>query len=261
MIDSAQLALLADSAGLGAATIYLAGLWPERWRIALDDGREIYPASMIKTPLAAAVAMVVSRRELTFEDRVRVSAANMTANDGPSPLEPGVNVSVGELVGLMLQHSDNVATNVLFDVIGRERATAEVAGIGLRETAFHRKLSGSTPLIDDPDATGRNRHPAREAADLFERIAQQRLPYADALHRMLHGQYWNNKLSLGLDEGDRFAHKTGETDDTSHDGGILELASGGRYVLVVYTELPSNDATDAKFGAFMRALRGSLAGR
>jgi beta-lactamase class A len=259
--DSAQLALLADSSGLNAATIYLAALWPDRWRIALDDGREIDPASMIKTPLAAAIAMAVSRRELTFEDRVRVDAANMTANDGPSPLEPGLGVSVGELVGLMLQHSDNVATNVLFDVIGRARATAEIAGIGLRETEFHRKLSGSTPLIDDPEATGRNRHPAREAADLFERIAQQRLPYAEALHRMLQGQYWNNKLSLGLDEGDRFAHKTGETDDTSHDGGILELASGGRYVIVVYTELPSNDETDAKFGAFMRALRGRLAGR
>jgi beta-lactamase class A len=261
LIDSAQLALLADSAGLGSAVIYVAGLWPERARIALDDGREIYPASMIKTPLAAAVAMAVSRRELTFEDRVRVSEANMTTNDGPSPLEPGTSVTVGELVGLMLQHSDNVATNVLYDVMGRERATAEVAQIGLRETAFRRKLSGSSPLIVDPEATGRNRHPAREAADLFERIAQVRLPYAEALHRMLHGQYWNNKLSLGLDEGDRFAHKTGETDDTSHDGGILELASGGRYVLVVYTELPSNDETDAKFGTFMRTLRGSLAGR
>jgi beta-lactamase class A len=260
MIDRAELTLLADASGLGGATIYLAGLWPERGRVALDDGRPIYPASMIKTPLAAAIAMSVSRRELTFEDRVRVSEANMTPNDGPSPLEPGISVEVGQLVGLMLQHSDNVATNVLFDLVGRERATAEVQTLGLRETAFRRKLSGAEPLIDDPEATGRNTHPAREAADLFERIALGRLPYAEALHRMLQAQYWNNKLTLGLDEGDRFAHKTGETDDTSHDGGILELASGGRYVIVVYTELPSNDETDAKFGAFMRALRPRLAG-
>jgi beta-lactamase class A len=261
MIDRAELTLLADAAGLGGATVYLAGLWPERGRVALDDGREIYPASMIKTPLAAAAAMLVSRRELTFEHRVRVDPANMTPNDGPSPLEPGMSVDVGQLVALMLQHSDNVATNVLYDVLGRERATEEIRALGLAETAFRRKLSGATPLIDDPEATGRNSHPAREAADLFERIALVRLPYAEALHQMLQAQYWNNKLTLGLDEGDRFAHKTGETDDTSHDGGILELAGGGRYIIVVYTELPSNDATDAKFGAFMRALRPRLAGK
>jgi beta-lactamase class A len=258
VIDAAELALLIEDTGLPGAVVYLAALWPERKRVALDDGRWIYPASMIKTPLAVAAAMAVSRRELTFEDRVRVSPDNMTENEGPSPLEPGMAVTVGQLVGLMLQHSDNVATNVLFDVLDRERATAELANLGLRETAFRRKLSGDT-LIDDPDATGRNSHPAREAADLFERIAQQRLPYAEALERMLAAQYWNNKLSLGLDEGDRFAHKTGETSATSHDGGILELASGHRYVIVVYTELASEEATDAKFGAFMRALRPHLA--
>src|SRR5262249_35058803 len=113
MIDRAELTLIANAAGLGGATVYLAGLWPERGRVALDDGREICPASMIKTPLAAAVAMAVSRRELTFEDRVRVTEANMTPNDAPSPLEPGVVAGVGDLVGLMLQHSDNVATNML----------------------------------------------------------------------------------------------------------------------------------------------------
>lgn len=259
MISAAELGLVAEASGLGGAVIYVAGLWPDRKRVALDDGRWIYPASMIKTPLAVAAAMAVSRRELTFEQPVRVHESNMTENEGPSPLAPGMTVSVGELVGLMLQHSDNVATNVLFDVLGRERATAEVEGLGLRETAFRRKLSGGESLIADPDATGRNSHPAREAADLFERIAQQRIPYAQPLERMLQAQYWNNKLTLGLDEGDRFAHKTGETSETSHDGGILELASGQRYVIVVYTELSSSEETDAKFGAFMRAMRPYLA--
>ncbi len=125
MIDRGELTLLAEAAGLGGArTIYLAGLWPERGRLAQDDGREIYPASMIKTPLAAAIAMAVSRRELTFEDRVRIAEANMTPNDGPSPLEAGMSVAVGEKLwsASSLQHSDNVATNVLYDVVGRDRA-------------------------------------------------------------------------------------------------------------------------------------------
>ena len=259
MIDSAEAAIAAEDSGLGAATIYLAALDRERPRLALDAGRPIYPASMIKTPLAAAAAAAVAAGRLRWDDQVTVAAANMTVNDGPSPLEPGYTAGLAELVELMIARSDNVATNVLYDVLDRERASADVRGLGLRETVFRRKLSGSLPLIDDPGATGRNRHPAREAADLFERIARGTVPAAALLHRFLREQIWNTKLSAGLEPGDRFAHKTGDTDETSHDGGILELAGGGRYVLVVYSELAANPETDARFAAFMRRIRPRLA--
>jgi beta-lactamase class A len=259
VIDSAEVAIAAETAGLGAATIYLAALDRDRPRLALDSGRSIYPASMIKTPLAAAVAASIEDGRTRWDEPVEVDAANMTFNDAPSPLEPGYVSTVVELVELMLTRSDNVATNVLIDLLGREAATLRAHGLGLRETAFRRKLSGKLPLIDDPAATGRNSHPAREAADLFERIARGSLPSATLLHRFLRGQIWNTKLSAGLEPGDRFAHKTGDTDDTSHDGGILELAGGGRYVLVVYSELASNDETDARFAAFMQRIRPLLA--
>jgi beta-lactamase class A len=257
VIDSAEVAIAADAAGLGSATIYLAALDRERPRLALDSGRPIYPASMIKVPLAAATASVDAGR-VRWDDPIEVLAANMTFNDAPSPLEPGYVATVIELVELMLTRSDNVATNVLMDVLGREPATVDAHALGLRETAFRRKLSGKLPLIDDPAATGRNSHPAREAADLFEGIARGSMPSSLLLHRFLRGQVWNTKLSAGLEPGDRFAHKTGDTDDTSHDGGILELAGGGRYVIVVYSELASNDETDARFAAFMRRIRSRL---
>jgi beta-lactamase class A len=258
MIDSAETALAAEAAGLGGAAIYLAALDRERPRVALDGGRTIYPASMIKLPLAVAVAASVAEGHVRWDDPVAVEPANMTFNDAPSPLEPGYVSTVVELVELMIARSDNVATNVLFDLLGRERATAVIRALGLRETAFRRKLSGRLPLIDDPEALGRNSHPAREAATLLERIARGTVPAAALIGRFLRGQIWNTKLSAGLGPGDEFAHKTGDTDETSHDGGILELAEGGRYVLVVYSELASNDETDARFATFMRRIRPRL---
>jgi beta-lactamase class A len=255
VIDSAEVAIIAAGTGLGSAAIYLAALDRERPRLALDSGRTIYPASMIKTPLAAATAKAVDAGRTRWDEPLTVAAADMTFNDAPSPLEPGYTATVVELVELMLTRSDNVATNVLLERLGRDAATADAKALGLRETAFRRKLSGALPLIDDPAATGRNSHPAREAADLFERIARGTAPSATLLHRFLREQVWNSKLSAGLAPGDRFAHKTGDTDDTSHDGGILELAGGGRYVIVVYSELASNDETDARFAAFMQRIR------
>jgi beta-lactamase class A len=259
VIDSAEVAIVAAGTGLGSATIYIAALDRDRPRLALDSGRSLYPASMIKTPLAAAAAAAIAAGRTSWDAEVLVDAANMTFNDAPSPLEPGYTATVVELVELMLSRSDNVATNLLFDHLGRAEATAAVMALGLRETAFRRKLSGSLPLIDDPGATGRNSHPAREAADLLERIARGTAPSAALMHRFLRAQVWNTKLSAGLEPGDRFAHKTGDTDDASHDGGILDLAGGGRYVIVVYTDLPTSSEIDARFAAFMKRIRPLLA--
>jgi beta-lactamase class A len=173
-------------------------------------------------------------------------------------MAPGYATTVEELVTCMLQRSDNVATNQLYDVLGRERATADVRALGFPGTAFRRKLSGELPLIDDPEATGRNTFPAREAAELFAALAEDRVPEAAALRRILATSWWDVKLSRGLAPGDAFAHKTGDTDEVAHDGGILTLGDSSRWVVVVYTEMPSSEENDLRFGAFMRALRPHL---
>jgi beta-lactamase class A len=210
---------------------------------------------MIKVPLAAALTALWAAGERRIGDRLTIAAENMTPNDAESPFVPGYSASLEELARLMLVRSDNVATNTLIDVVGRERATEFASRWGLRATAVRRKLSGALPLIDDPQASGRNAHPAGDAARLFELIARDELPGSAWLHDALAAQEWNAKLSGGLQQGDRFAHKTGDTDEVSHDGGILELASGRRYVVVVYTALPSSRENDARFGEFMRRLR------
>lgn len=223
-----------------------------------DDGRFVYPASMIKLPLAVAAAVAVARHRLTWNTPVEVDPRNETPNDAPSPMVAGYVSTVEELVRYMLQRSDNVATNQLFDALDRERATADVRALGYPETAFRRKLSGSDPLIDDPQASGRNAFPAREAAALFAAIARDEVPGAGTLRTILATSWWDVKLSRGLATGDTFAHKTGDTSEVSHDGGILSLRDGSRWIVVVYTELPSSEENDLRFGAFMRALRPHL---
>jgi beta-lactamase class A len=249
-----DLAAFAEQAGLGDAQIHLANLASdERW--GRDDGRWLYPASMIKLPLAAAAGSAIHAGRLGWASAVTVEASNSTPNDASSPMIPGYRTTIEELVTLMLQRSDNVATNVLYDVLERDRATAEVQSLGFRQTFFRRKLSGAEPLIEDPAATGRNSFPAAEALALLIALAADRLPQSTVLRQILATSWWDTKLSRGLWADDRFAHKTGDTDEVSHDGGLLTLADGSRWAIVVYTELPSSEENDQRFGAFMRALR------
>ncbi|BDE06103.1 hypothetical protein WPS_13790 [Vulcanimicrobium alpinum] len=260
MLTPDLLGRLADDAGLGAAQLHLQRLDRPAAGFARDDGRWIYPASMIKLPLAAVVGAAIDAGHLTWETPVRIAAENLTANDTPSPLEPGYVSTVEELVTLMLQRSDNVATNELFDVLDRHRATATAHRLGFGQTFFRRKLSGALPLIDDPHADGRNSFPAAEALAFFVALDARALPQSELLRGILATSWWDVKLHRGLEPGDTFAHKTGDTDEVAHDGGILTLATGSRWAIAVYTELPSSDESDERFGAFMRGLRPILAG-
>lgn len=253
-LDLPVLEAICREAGFAPASVVVAAIDPPGETVALDPYRPLYPASMIKVPLAAAVLAL----GLDLGAAHTVTPSNMTANDAESPLEPGYRATLRELLERAIARSDNVATNMLFDIAGRERATGVARErLGLRETAFHRKLSGSDPLIEDPlwDGAHRNAHPAGDAAHLFAAIARDALPHAPLLRDLLAGQFWNDKLSTGLRADDRFAHKTGDTDEVTHDGGILATAEGRRYAIVAYLGRPSSPENNARFGPLMRALR------
>ena len=259
-LQTTTLAALAARAGLHGASIVVKALDGDRPDVRsalLASGADIYPASMIKPALVLAALTDVADGRLRLDETAVVTDANLTFNDAPSPLRLGARARLDELCDLAISRSDNVATNMLFDAVGRERATRIVRErYGLARTAFYRKLSGSSPLIADPqwDGVHRNTHPTHDAARLFELVAFDRVPHSDVLRGALVRQYWNDKLSKGLRPDDRFAHKTGDTEDVTHDGGILITGAGRSYVVVVYTPMSSTDANNARFGSFMASL-------
>jgi len=224
----------------------------------------IYPASVIKVPIMAEAFRQVEAGELRFDDVVTVTESNQTTTWGESPFPAGTKATVLDLVDRMITHSDNVATNQLFDVLRRERVTTYMHDLGLPTFFLGRKLSGSEPLIIDPETTGRNRLPPREIGTLLALIAADAVPGAaqqrDILRRCVH----NEKLVPALRAGDVFMHKTGETSDLSHDAGILKTVDGKSYVVVLYTTPePKGDDSDAEhvnpqMTQWMRSLRERL---
>jgi beta-lactamase class A len=254
-LNEARVESLLDAAGLGGATAIVTPLDGGSPPIRLRAEAAIYPASMIKVPIAVILDRRYGRGSLCPEDGVTVRGRQLTTDDGPSPFIEGYRTSLAACAAAMLSSSNNVATNVLIDALGREAITRECLALGLRATAVRRKLSGSLPLIDDPEATGRNVHPADDAARLFERIAREARAGRSWIYEALRAQIWNEKLARGWHAADIFAHKTGDTDETSHDGGILTLPDGRRFVIVVYTTLPATPATAERFAAFAATLR------
>ncbi len=213
-----------------------------QWRADAD----IYPASVVKVPVMAEVFHRYAEGTLRPGDRVVVDAANQTATSGPAPFIAGYQASVDELVTLMIAHSDNVATNQLIDVLRREQVTQYMRDLGLQSFVLGRKLSGSEPLINDPDEIGRNRLPVAEISRLLMLIANDKVPGSEQQRRILRTCVDDAKLVPGLRAGDVFMHKTGETSTVSHDAGILETPAGRRYIVGLYCEVePTPDRADA----------------
>jgi beta-lactamase class A len=253
-MTTAEVERLLAHSGLGDASAVVEALEGNA-AVRIRAQADIYPASMIKLPIAAALARLVASGVRRDDEMLTVAAANVTPNDAPSPFLPGYAATIRACADAMLSASDNVATNVLIDALGRDAITRECAALGLSGTAVRRKLSGALPLIDDPQAAGRNAHPAADAAHLLRLVALECDAGESWIYDALLAQVWNDKLSRGWDATDVFAHKTGDTDDSSHDGGILTLPGGRRFIVVVYTTLPANPETAGRFAAFARGLR------
>lgn len=210
------------------------------------ESENIYPASIIKVALMVEAYRRIADGTLDHSTSVTVSAANQTTTAEMTPFVPGYRTCVRELIDLMITASDNIATNELYDLLGRERVTASMHDLGLRTFLAGRKLSGSEPLIEDPGMTGRNRMPADEIALLLSLIALDRIPRAAEQRSILGRCVHREKLAAGISPGDTFMHKTGETDEVSHDAGILVTPEGRGYVVVLYTApAPPSDRSDA----------------
>ena len=258
MLSAMDAARLRDTAA--ACVIDTARSRVAAWRADED----IYPASVVKIALMTAVFARYDDGGLRPDDRVRIASANLTTTAEATPLTAEYEATVEQLVELMIERSDNIAANQLIDMLRRERVTDTMRSLGLEHFFLGRKLSGSEPLVLDPEMTGRNSLTPNDAAHLLRLIACDAVPNATAQRAVLSRCVHNDKLVPGLREGDRFAHKTGETSSVSHDAGILQTNDGREYVIVLYTmPPPAPDGSDAthvnpQMAAWMRRLRDAL---
>ena len=133
-------------------------------------------------------------------------------------LHDGLNVSLMDLVTLMIIVSDNTATNMLIDIVGMDNVNATLRACGAKGTVLRRRLF-------DREASARgiqNEITARDIALLLEGLHAGTIVSPAASRRMLailRAQQLNGKFPFYLDCD--IAHKTGEDEGITHDAGII----------------------------------------
>jgi beta-lactamase class A len=116
-------------------------------QIDIEGRKPLYPASMIKTLLLLAALEQVEQGRLSLSGTHTLSEADKYAGStfvsGSGILQfvgAGTVYTLEELLSLMVGASDNIATNILFDLVGAGPLSAMAQRLGLENTAFTRKM-------------------------------------------------------------------------------------------------------------------------
>ena len=179
-------------------------------------------ASVIKIPIMVEAFRQFESGELNPLATYRIKPEDKMPSCGAlNRMHDGLEVTLRDLVELMIVLSDNSATNILIDRLGIARVNATLEAEGLKVTRLRRKLFDKAGM----EAGLSNHVCAREIGLLLERMYAGTLvsPQASAeMLEILRNQKLNGKMPFFLKpRGIACAHKTGEDDGITHDVGVV----------------------------------------
>ncbi|EEG77541.1 serine hydrolase [Dethiobacter alkaliphilus] len=112
-----------------------------------NGDRVIFPASMIKTLYLAVFLEEVKHErqsldaEYILQQRDKYAGSTIVGGMGLLQYEPsGTKVTHAELLSLMVAESDNVATNIITNILGFQHINDRIKEYGLKNTRAHRKM-------------------------------------------------------------------------------------------------------------------------
>jgi beta-lactamase class A len=136
-----------------------------------------------------------------------------------------VDLTVGSALNQMITISHNYAALLLTDRVKLSNVAKFLQGSGFKESVVG--VEG-----DSPKTT------ASDIGQFLEKLYKGELGSPENTQKMLNflkAQKLNDKLPKYLPKGTVIAHKTGEIDTLSHDGGIV-FTEKGDYIIVVLSE-------------------------
>ena len=242
--------------------------------IALDADSTYETFSVIKLAIMAEVLRQAEAGKFSLDDRLVLKPGDQRLPSGVLyALQPGLNPSIRDLVTLMIIISDNAATDLLADKVGRASVTSTMHGLGLKNTSIQfSDLDWDRTWLGSLDSSYKNatgdktiqfpfgryteaqvrqafgktiwdagiyfgHSTAREIGRLLEMIQQGQLvskPASEFMLATLEKQQVNDRFPKYLRDV-TVAHKTGDGQPfIANDAGIL-FVKNQPIVLVVFT--------------------------
>ncbi len=223
--------------------------------IFINARESMHAASTMKTPVMIEVYKQSDAGKFSLNDSILVKnefrsivdsslySMDIEEDSGDSLYQYlGKKRTIYQLVYEMITVSSNLATNILIDMVGAVNVTETMRQIGANDIqvlrgvedikAYRQGLSNTTTAYD--------------LAIIYKAIAEDLVVSPHACEDMLQillDQKHRDVIPALLPDDVKVAHKTGWITGVRHDSGIVYLADGRKYILVLLSGNVEDDTT------------------
>jgi len=233
--------------------------------LGLDPDAPVVLASVFKIPVALAYAREAAAGRLERTERHSVEQRFRDGGIGTSGCADPVEMSLRDLVLMMLTMSDNAATDVVLERVGLATVNGLLAELGRTRThliggcgdlmaslladlgasteaeaeARLAELSAERTMELSVCVPGRTTSStADDTARLLAQIWRDEAGPAEAcaeVRGVMGRQIWPHRLASGFGDEYRVSGKTGTLPGWRNEAGVVEHRDGGRYAVAIFT--------------------------
>lgn len=254
-IDWREVDAIARSAEAGGASVGVAIIAPGGATYARNGDRRYRAASTVKIPLMIEIYRQIDRGERALDDRYRLRAEDKANGSGVLlELHDGIELTIRDLVHLMISISDNTATNILIDLAGMDQVNATMTSLGMTASTLSRKMKGRRAEGDEAE----NWATPSDYATVVQAILDRRAAAPAActqMEAMLETQQNRRRIARYLPEAEdiRWGTKTGSIAGVTNDAGFITTPHGTLIVSVFCDGLPDQHVGEQVIGNISRA--------
>ncbi len=190
-------------------------------RLFINEQLLFSAASIIKIPIMMEAYRQADFKKISLEKEMVLKEEDIVGGCGVlQGMHRGLELSIRDIIVLMITVSDNTATNMMIDLLGIESINQMMRNLGVENSILRRKL-----MMPELARQGiRNELSAKDVVLLLDQLADGTFvskEVCDDMLSILKLQQLNHKIPLLLPEDVSIAHKTGEDTGITHNAGII----------------------------------------
>jgi beta-lactamase class A len=239
----------------GGAVLGVAVIAPTGERFGHNEERSFVAASTVKVPLMIALFRRIDAGERALTETYRLRAEDRAQGSGVMlHLHEGMELTLGDLVYLMISISDNTATNILIDLVGMDEVNATMRSLGMSGSVLRRKMRGHAAEAAEEENWARPGDYAGVIEALLDETAASPESCA-AMVAMLEKQQNDRRIARHLPRSGRprWGSKTGSVPGVCNDVGFIMTPHGKLIISVFCHQPPDAHAGEEIIGEISRA--------
>ena len=220
-----------------------------------NGDRRFRAASTIKVPIMIEAYRQIEQGAFSLDDQYRLRDEDRVPGSGVlGHLHAGLDLTIADLLSLMIAVSDNTATNLIIDRVGLDAVNATMQSLAMANSVLGRRILGHLPKEGDPE----NWAAPRDFSRVIQTIVTGEAAGPESRTRMLEtleqqGEIRRISRFLPAAPDISWGTKPGDLPGVINDVGFVTSDRGTLCIAVFCENLPDLDVAERTIGVIARA--------